>query len=157
MKVKYDKVLDVLREDDLGSVFRNVVVSITPGATPGTNINISKQDAAGYGTYNAPSITNATNLAKDATSGSFSLNATGKQITLDITETIIAPISVSINRGKWNTAEQLPYYIFPYVSDGNLSFKLYKVGGSSGNEIDWTTVLDASDQIYFTFSFITAT
>ena len=141
-----------------GSTSRNIqrVISIyiVPGGTPNTNISIVLRDTS-LGTWNAPSMDNATNLAKDATSGSWSLSADGKTITLDVPPAIVTCNGISMLAGRWNTAEAVPYYVFPLISGGNLAFQISRVG--SGTALDWTAVMDANDTMSLMISFITST
>ena len=66
------------------NILRISLFRFAPGATPGTNINCTH-----FVTFNSPSVTNGTNIAASGSSGSFALNASGQEITLDITEDFI--------------------------------------------------------------------
>jgi len=138
------------------AILRSVVIRITPGATPNTNINIVAQSEE-YGTWNAPTITDATNLGKDATVGSWYLSVDGIYFNLSVTQPIIACLGATIRVAKWNTAEGVPYYIMNYATGGVLRFYIRKVGvESTSNGADWTTILDANDDIWVQFLFITS-
>jgi len=136
------------------SVLRTVYLQLEPGATPGTNLNITDLTDATHG-YNAPTITDAVNLAKSGTEGSFSLSATGADLTFDLTEDIVGIVALTIVNPVWNSAEVEPYYIYPYSQSNVLHFSIRKAG--SATILDWTTILDASDDIRIYVSFITST
>lgn len=138
------------------NVFRSIFLSFAPGATPGTNINIvDNSSAVGHG-FNAPSTTDATNLAKSGTSGSFSLDANGKYITLDLTETVVHVKGYMTGTVKWNSASTTEFYSFDCsVSSGNILISMIKRAATS--PVDLTTILDASDAINVQIDFITST
>ena len=137
------------------SVLRSVFLNITPGATPNTNINCSAFTTVAYGSYNSPTSTNATNLAKSGTSGSWSLDASGTVLSLNFTESVIGIMGLSFEWAKWNTAEAVPYYIQAVIATGNIDFYITKVGSTTA--LDWTAVMDANDNMAFLFSCITST
>ena len=144
-------------KDDIGAmvaggVIRAVTLRFNPGATPGTNINII--DVGSIIGFNRPTINNATDLVKNGTSGSFSLNADGSQVTMDITENIIGILSTSIQSHKINSSSTTEMYVsFAFFSSNNLIITLRKRGSTSN--IDLTTILDAGDQCDVLISFIT--
>jgi len=136
------------------NVLRSISFDIEPGTTPGTNINITMRDT-NTGTWNAPTIVDATNLAKNATVGSWTLGTDGMAITLNVTPDIISAFGTNVIYGKWNTAEAVPYYIRATLSGANLQFYITKVGSTTN--LDWTAVLDASDLITLNIMLVTST
>jgi len=144
----------VLEGSTTRAVLRTVYLQIEPGATPGTNLNITDLTDATHG-YNGPTITDAVNLAKNGTEGSFELPLTGKDITLNLTEDIVGIVALTIVNPVWNSAEVEPYYIYPYSQSNALHLAIRKAG--SATTLDWTTILDASDDIRIYVSFITST
>ncbi|KKL81089.1 hypothetical protein LCGC14_1998280, partial [marine sediment metagenome] len=134
--------------------FRAVTLRLEPGATPGTNINVTVQ--ASTGGYNLPSITDATDLAKSGTSGSFSLDAGGTQLTMDITEVIDGIIGCSIQLHDINSSSTTEmYHSFALVLTNDMRISLRKRGGSAS--IDLTTILDAGDLCDILIAFTTTT
>ena len=150
------KTLFIKRIEGDGSrnVLRAIAIEITPGDTPGTNVNVTLRSVA-YGTWNAPAIENAVNLAKNGVSGSWHMSASGKDIWLDVTPDILTFLGLTITTGKWNTAEAVPYYIQPHATDETLRLYIARVG--SATLLDWTTILDAGDAIYILILFLTST
>lgn len=141
------------------SVLRAAHLLIEPGATPGTNINITADAVGGDNApYNTPTITNATDLAKSGSSGSFALNAGGTAITMDITETIVALVSFSIVTHDLNNSSVLAGDIwFPRVTltGGNMVISLYQTGTATGEDL--TTILQAGDSCRLHIAFVTST
>ena len=133
------------------NVLRAMAVQIQPGATPGTNINIGDMTIT-FGTFNCTN-SNATNLAKSATSGSWSLSSNGLVITFSITPTILTILSHSVQMEKLNTAA-LPFRIETYISAGNICLVITAVGSTTA--LDWTTILDAGSYLLLNFVFLTS-
>jgi len=132
------------------NIIRSTIFTLSPGATPGTNINISASDA-----FNSPSVTNATNLAKSGTSGSFALSSDGLRITMDITAVIVGDISVSIGIHDVNSSSTSEmYFVDTSVSSGNLLFDTYKRGVQARSDL--TGIMDAGDQLFFQVTYITS-
>lgn len=141
--------------DGAKAVFRSVYFRFIPGSIPNTNLNAIAYVGAIYGSYNPPAITDAVNLAKGGTSGSWSLNATGDVLTLTLAQAMNGFVAISIVNGKWNSAEAVPYFIRALPSGNNINFYIYRVG--SVTPLDWTSILDAGDDIRFMLSFLTST
>jgi len=138
-------------------VLRSVVIQVSPGATPNTNINVTAFESAAYGAFNAPTSTDATNLAKSGTSGSWSLDAAGKSLECAFSETVVGFLGGNSIVQKINSASTVPYYIFPTVDTGKMRLDLYKHGDNISTNTDWTAAIDASDDIFFMISMITST
>lgn len=139
------------------NVIRRIVLLLQPGATPGTNINVTAETASGVG-FNGPTITNATDLAKGGSNGSFALNAGGTAITMDITPAIVAILSESIIHHDLNNSSLTAGDIwFPRltVTSGNLVISLAQDGGTA--EEDLTTILQAGDAVRIGICFVTST
>lgn len=147
--------VDNINADDpiLGGVLRSIRLRLQPGATPGTNINVSDRSTTAGG-MNAPTITDAVNLAKSGTSGSFSLNSSGSKITFDITQTVLGIINSSIIIHDVNSSSTSEVYFFqPILLSGNIDFFFNKRGSST--DVDITTILDAGDLLDIHISFVT--
>ena len=134
------------------SVIRSFTVKFDPGATPNTNVDCVE---GGWDSFNLPSFTNATNLAASGSSGSFSMSADGKTITLDLTEAVVGIISITSRLQNLNSSSTTEMY-FPNVgiTGGNLTYTIRKRGSVS--LVDWRTILDAGDQIVVTAVVITS-
>jgi hypothetical protein len=134
------------------TIYRCIQWDCRAGSTPGTNINISLQNAGNEG-FNEPTVNNATNLAASGTSGDFSLDASALALTLDLTESIVhvGPISVSIGDHQSSTAD--PIYMRQITNGNNVSFYVY-TDGSSGAQ-SWLTHLASGDVVYFQCVLIT--
>lgn len=136
------------------SIIRSTRFFVEPGTTPGTDIDVTTNDGGGR-SYNSPSITNATDLADSASSGSWSLNAGSTILTLDITEDIIGTLAVSIiihNINSSSTTEM--YFVDPTVVGSNMNFTIRQRGGTSA--VDWRTIMDAGDRVDIMVSYITS-
>ncbi len=136
-------------------VLRAILLDLTPGATPGTNINITQATNATFG-FNGPTITNATNLAAAGSSGSFSLDAGGTLITMDLTENIIGIINVAVTAHDVNSSSVTEMYVIsPKIDSSNIQFRVKKRGNT--NNVDWRTILDAADTMSILLAFVTST
>jgi hypothetical protein len=126
---------------------------IQPGATPGTNINIDDLDV---GAWNQSAITDTTNLAKSGSGGSFALDADGKLITVDITKEVVGIIGYGIKKHDLNSSSTTEmYFINADVVAGNIRLQITKRGSTSN--VDFTTILDAGDNLQVWVSYVTAT
>ena len=135
------------------NVMRSVTFRLQPGSTPNTNINVSVNDDV---SFNKPTITNASNMAKDATSNSFSLNAAGTLITMDITENIVGIISHSVRIHDLNSSSTSELYCpHPKIASSNLTIGIMKRG--TQGYTDWTAILDSGDMLDVMICFITST
>jgi hypothetical protein len=131
---------------------RAVTLRLEPGATPGTNINVNEL-AQGF---NRPTVTDATDLAKSGTSGSFSLNAAGTILTMDITEDISGVLTTSIVIHDLNSSSTTEMYTAKAtVTSSNITLSLIKRGSTA--LVDLTTILDAGDLCDVQISFVTTT
>ena len=136
------------------SVIRSTRFNIKPGATPGTDLDVTTNDAGGR-SYNSPSITNAVDLAASGSSGSWSLDSTGKILTLNITENIIGTLAVSIIIHDLNSSSTTEiYFIDTNVTSSNLNFSLRKRGTTGVSDL--RTILDAGDRVDIMVSYITS-
>lgn len=140
------------------SILRKIALTITPGATPGTNISVINTTSTGF-SYNQPSITAATDLAKGGSSGSFSLDAGGGNLTLNITPSVMAILAVHCSMHDLNNSSTTAGDIwFPQVSltgGDNIVIKLNKAGSQSASDL--TTILQAGDAVVVEIAFITST
>ncbi len=135
------------------SVLRAIELRIEPGATPGTNIDVSNTSTITG--FNPPTITNATDLAKSGTGGSFSLSADGKTLTLDITENIIGILNCAIQLHKINTGVGGELYVsHAQMASNNMELFLRK--SDDTGSIDLTALMDAGDRADILISFITS-
>ncbi len=135
-------------------VLRAVKLRIEPGATPGANVNVTDLSSATIG-FNGPVLTNATNLAKNGSSGSFSMSGTGKTIVMDLTEDIIGTLSGSINTHDLNSSSMTELYsVNLLISESNLNITMFQRGTQI--EVDWTTILGAGDRGDILIAFITS-
>lgn len=136
------------------NVLRKVTVTLSVGGTPGTNFNVSATDD-----FNGPTISSATNLAKSGTSGSFSLNAGGTVLTMDITQNCIAVIANCIRSHRVKNASTTAgdiYFLNCAANSNNIDLAFTKTGSASS--VDITTMLTtASDAVVFDLCFITST
>ena len=141
--------------EESNHVVRAVTWIIEPGATPGTNINVS-ESANARDHYNIPTMTDGTNIAGSGSSGSYSLNAGGTILTVDLTERVIGVLSASIAIHDINSSSTSELYV-PTVrttsADDNLSIRLFKRGSQS--ESDIRTIMDAGDYVAVKVCFIT--
>lgn len=134
------------------AVLRVVAFSLAPGATANTNINVT---TGGTTQFNAPTISDATNLAKDGTSGSFSLNTAGNILECNLTENVIGGLSANFTNHDLNSSSTSEMYL-PVLSidSGNLRLLVRKRGSTS--TVDWTSILDAGDSATIVVAFLTS-
>ncbi|KKK89326.1 hypothetical protein LCGC14_2734220 [marine sediment metagenome] len=136
------------------AVIRSVRFRITPGATPNTNIDISNQNTQGYG-YNPPTLSNANDLAKSGTKGSYSLDSSGDTITVNTVEDVVGILSGSINIHDLNNSSVTEMYTaFPQIVSDKLVLKIVKRGSIA--PVDWTTIIDADDRLDYQVVFLTS-
>lgn len=136
------------------NVLRAIRLAIQPGATPGTDIDVTLLTSGTFG-FNAPPITNADDLAKSGSDGSFSLNAGGTDLTLDITETVVGVLSsvVVVHDINGSSTSEL-YTCHASVSSGNILIGLLKRGQQS--RTDLTSIMGAGDKADVFISFVTS-
>jgi len=135
------------------SVSRAIELRVQPGATPGTNINVTNTSIVTG--YNPPTITDATDLAKSGTVGSFSLSADGLTITLDLTEDVIGILNCAIQLHDINSSSTTEMYVsHAAMASSNMTIILRKRGGTAS--IDLTTIMDAGDRADILIGFITS-
>ena len=136
-------------------VLRASRIDFQPGATPGTNINCTHWTAGGSPfSWNPATITSGTNIAKEGTSGSFTLNDDGTMITIDPTEQVVAVLGVTIHMHKLNTASAEMFLVGAYPSSGNM---IINVRLRDAVPVDWTTILDADDILIVQIAYMTST
>ena len=123
------------------SVDRSFELRIQPGSTPNTDINVVYD--AGSDTYHSPSISNATDLAASGTSGSFSLSADGKDLTMDITEVIVGISGYGVSVSDVNSSDGLTYTWRPIETGGNLIMRIH--APSVAAKQSWLALMDAGD------------
>lgn len=136
------------------NVLRRIQLRLTPGDTPGTNIDILHRGNADYG-FNWPTITDVTNLEAGQTDNELYFAATGTYLRLDIAENIIAVLAYGVAMGKWNSASVTEMYFgFTRVDVARMRFQFYKRGATT--PVDIRTILAANDQIEFWIEFMTS-
>jgi len=133
---------------------RTTLLEITPGASAGTNINITVGGSEHL--FNSPTITNVTDLAKDEVDGNFTLTADGLDITLDTTETVTGIIAAWVTVSDINSSSSTEVYIpFVRTNSGNIRLSLLLTGQTSRS--DWTTIMDAGDLAHLVVTYVTST
>ena len=123
------------------TVDRSFELRIQPGSTPNTDINVVYD--AGSDTYNSPSISNATDLAASGTSGSFTLSADGKDLTMDITEVIVGISGYGVSVSDVNSSDGKTYTWRPIETGGNLIMRIHTPGVAAKQS--WLALMDAGD------------
>lgn len=135
-------------------ILRKIQIMVRDGATPGTNMDITKTTTQGRA-YNAPTITDADDLAKSGSSGSYSLSANGQNLTLDFAETVTNVLISVIISDDLSGGTGGGYYVHALVINGNIQFAIEK-SGEDDNE-DWTSVTGAgSNAVIFDVLFMTS-
>ena len=134
------------------NVLRSMLIRILPGATPGTNLTITELDGT---SFNQASITDATDVDKSGTSGSWSVDAAGEVLTLNIAENIVGVLSYGIFTHDLNSSSTTEMYtIHLNVNGNNLEYRIRKRGTVAN--VDWTTILDAADRVEVLVSYVTS-
>ncbi len=124
------------------SIIRCVRIRVQPGATPGTNLNITDVTSSNRG-YNSVGLDTATNLAASGSSGDFDLGVGGKPITM--TEGTV----IGIAAAHWaihninNSSTSEIYVLDAFVTSGNLDINVVKRGSNSS--VSWLSIMDAGD------------
>jgi hypothetical protein len=135
------------------SCLHSQTIRLSPGTTPNTNIDCEDRDVGMWGQL---AITDATDLAKDASAGSFSLAANGYTLTMDVGKEVVGILGYGIKSQDLNSSSATEVYeISCGVSSGDVSFQFFKTGSSSF--VDITTILDAGDRWDVWVSYVTAT
>lgn len=134
-------------------VVRAVLWVITPGSTPGTDINIIESSVSDRH-YNKPTMTNASDLAKSGSSGNYALSSGGGVITVNLTENVVAVLSASLHIHDINSSSTTEMYTArAYADTLNIELRLIKRGTAAA--VDWTSLMDAGDRCDMLVSFIT--
>ena len=134
------------------NVIRSIRLDISPGDTPNTNINVDHDATAGR-SFNTPSLTDGTNIANNASSGSFALNDGSTRINIDVNNAIgilsdsvvVHDLNSSGTGGGGSYVAGEIYFSNTVISSNDLSIALMKAGSQS--LVDWRTVLDAGDSM----------
>ena len=135
-------------------ILRSIRLKIEPGATPGTNMNVTEQAAATG--FNQPTITDATNLAATGSSGSFALSTDGKTLTMAITETVVGLISTDIIvHDVDNSSTTIIHFMPVTITAGNIEWNISKAGAIPS--LSFLTMLQAADRMDITIAFVTST
>ncbi len=136
------------------NILRKIQLQVRDGAIPGTNIDITKFTSQGR-EYNAPAITDADDLAKSGTSGSYGLSTNGENLTLTLTETVTTVLSAGVISDDLNNGGGGGYYVHTLVIDGNIQLMVEKSGNTTN--LDWTDVTNTgSDFIIFDIALLTS-
>ncbi len=134
-------------------VIRSIRFEITPGATPATNINVN-HNVGSADNYNEVSLTNATDLAKSGSSGSYALSADGRAITVTMTPNVLAILSSHIYLQDMNNTSVLDVYMpSPGVTAAKLLLQIHN--RSVAFRQDWLAVMAAGDRCELVVCFIT--
>jgi hypothetical protein len=128
--------------DSQRCILRTCRIRITPGSTPGTNINVDafNTDLSGF---NFQTLTDGTNIAKSGSSGSFSLNASGNTVTGDLNNVIGIVSSDLIIHDINSSSTTDSYYVVAGTANSDITFGLI-LHGQQGLS-DLTTIMDAGD------------
>jgi hypothetical protein len=126
---------------------------LEPGGTPGTNINCTDRDSINWG---QEAVTDATNLAKSGSSGSFALDAAGDTLTLTLNKSVVGIMGYGIRKQDVNNSSTSELYtLSATVTSEAIEMGFFKRG--SGTFADLTSILQAGDQLDFWVSYVTAT
>jgi len=132
---------------------RSQVLRITPGASAGTNISIAILGSGGRG-YNSLG-SNATDLGKSGSDGSFALNAGGTILTFNVTENITGILSHALEEHDINGSSTTEmYFINMIIASDNIEIGVKKRGSQSG--VDFTTIMGTGDEMGIIFSYVTS-
>ena len=123
------------------SVERTTYLRIYPGGTPNTDLSVDVNNAAFD--YNTPSVTDVTDLIATETDGQWTLSADGKDLTLNLTETVVGIFGSSLLRADFNTHATTAWYALAALNAGNIQFNVFQSGSVS--KISWLTILDTGD------------
>jgi len=135
---------------------RNVVraagFDIEPGATPGTNIDVTIVPTRGF---NSAGLTGATDLAKSGSDGSFTMDAVGK-LELAPGQTVIGILGASIGVHDINNSSTSEvYFIDPAIVAGDIQLTVMLRGSVVVQ--DMTSIMDAGDRMRVIVSYVTST
>ena len=135
------------------NVLRSIRLNITPGSTPGTNISVDHDATAGR-SFNTPSLTDGTDIANNASNGSFALNDGSTRINVDVSNAI-GMISESILIHDLNSSSTSEMYTTnTTVDSSDISIAIFKRGSQS--LVDWRTILDAGDAMTVLISYVSS-
>lgn len=136
---------------------RNVYISIAAGGTPGTNITCSHASDASNA-FNAGVLTDAANLAKNASSGSFALSSDGKTLTITTAETVTGTLHYSFDRHIVKNASVGAgdiFFLHLAVSSGKIAITFRRTGSAS--DLDITAILTtAGDELALHLGYISS-
>ena len=127
------------------NVIRNVVISIVPGGTPGTNINVT--DLSEIRGFNSPTITPATNLANGGSSGSF--NITSNSLRFDPGESFAGVLAGYVN--YMDTVSDKHYSIDFLTTSDTMNLALWEHGTGSNTGILSAVSTGATLQIHIMY------
>ena len=139
---------------DSNHILRSMRFRLRPGATPGTNINVGDNPTTPeIYQYNAPVLTDATDLAASSTAGSYSLDA-GNTITVNTAEKVVGILSASFLMHDLNSSSTSELYTpWPSIVSGALTLAIIKRGATQ--PVSWLTILDSGDEGQMQVCFIT--
>jgi len=128
------------------NVIRSIRLNISPGDTPNTNISVDHDTTAGR-SFNTPSLTDGTNIANNASSGSFALNDGSTRINIDVNNAIgmLADSVLVHDLNSSSTSAGEIYFTNTVISSNDLSVSIFKTGSDA--LVDWRTILDAGDSM----------
>lgn len=132
------------------NILRSGELQITPGATPGTDIDIGHTNR-----FNSPSVTNADDLAAGASNGSFDLSADGKTVSFNITAAIVGTLGETIVTHDINSSSTSEmYFVITFITGGNLGMRIRKRGSNA--DVSWLTLIDSGDDFRVHITYITS-
>ena len=133
------------------NVLRTMTIRLDPGATPGTNYNITFDSARSFNLGAAQ--TGATNMVASTTNGSFTSNANSRIMTYDSTEQVIGIVAGSVQYSDANnsTSHVMLDYHF---SSSKVKFSL-TIPPSNVTQNMATMTSTAGDFIILTICYVT--
>jgi len=140
--------------DGQRNIIRAERLRLQPGATPGTNINVTP-NTSDSAAFNNQVMDAATDLAKSGASGDFSLSANGRVLTLELGN-VIGVVSATIQIGDINSSSSTEtYYADVAASGSDVLLQFYLQGTSTS--VDITTIMDAGDLLDVLIFYVTNT
>ena len=137
---------------DEGNILRVTSFRMSPGGTPGTNIDIFA-----VGQHKSLPIANASNLIKNGSSGSFSLSSDGTTIKYSPPAgvKIVGHVSWSTEIHDINNSSTTEMYIITGFANTDNKLDIQAIKRGDQLNTDWTTILDAGDQANVSIAYIT--
>ena len=136
------------------SVFRSIQIWVEPGAMPGTDIDVEHWISNRRSHY-PPTLTNANDIAKTETDGSFSLSADGTTIsvTMPTDMTIVSIVNATYQLHDMNSSASDVYFVYVQAPSTTIDIQTFKNQTQSAS--DWTTIMDTGDLAIINITFTT--